>query len=174
VAIEDGRIPKVVEWVGTNPETGISLMVSVKTTQTDQGVRTDTTLTYKPDPPDVEVALAAPPGSGGSVIKGYDLVYVYNTPARQAAGQPPLQLGPTRIPIAALTVPPAKDLDFGPSVKIKVPLASADLRAVFTANSPDQTPGIVQANLEFIDDAGFAIQDKSFQNLQVSVPIRAL
>jgi hypothetical protein len=174
VVIEDGRVPRVVEWTGTSPEGGISLTVSVKTTQTEAGTQTDTTLTYKPDPPDVDITLAAPPGSGGVVIKAYDVVYVYNTPDRQAAGKPAVQIGPTRFPIAALTVPPASQVDFGPSVKLHVPLGSAELRKAFFGPNPSDNPGIIMANIELIDDAGFAVQDKGFQNLQIGVPIRSL
>ncbi|MDB5095898.1 MAG: hypothetical protein JWM80_319 [Cyanobacteria bacterium RYN_339] len=174
VVTEDGRVPRVVEWTGLKPETGISVAVQTKTVKTDQGTNTETTVTYKPDPPDVSVTLKAPPGSGGAVIKAVDIVYVYNTPARSQAGQPPIQIGPTRVPIVPVVVAPAQDIAFGPASVITIPIGSSALSSAFKSTQPDQQPGLIVANLEFIDDAGFAIQDKSFQNLQVSVVIRAL
>jgi hypothetical protein len=174
VAVEDKRVPKVVEWTGLKPEVGISVSAQVKTTKTDLGVETDTTITYKPDPPDVAVTLKAPPGSAGAVIKAVDIIYVYNTPARSAIGQPPIQIGPVRIPIPPVVVAPAQDIAFGPPSVITIPVGSSTLRSIFKSDQPDQQPGLIVANMEFIDDAGFAIQDKSFQNLQVSAVMRSL
>jgi hypothetical protein len=174
VAVEDKRVPKVVEWTGLKPEVGISVQAQVKTTKTDLGIETDTTITYKPDPPDVAVTLKAPPGSAGAVIKAVDIIYVYNTPARSQIGQPPIQIGPVRIPIPPVVVAPAQDIAFGPPSVITIPVGSSTLRSIFKSDQPDQQPGLIVANMEFIDDAGFAIQDKSFQNLQVSAVMRSL
>jgi hypothetical protein len=174
VAVEDKRVPKVVEWTSLKPETGISVNAQVKTTKTDEGLRTETTINYKPDPPDVAVTLKAPPGSAGAVIKAVDIIYVYNTPARQSAGQPPVQIGPVRMPIPPVVVAPAQDIAFGPPSVITIPIGSSTLRSVFRSDIPDQQPGLIVANMEFIDDAGFAVQDKSFQNLQVSAILRSL
>jgi hypothetical protein len=173
VTLENG-VPHVVEWTGMKPEVGISVSAQVKTTKTDLGVETDTTITYKPDPPDVAVTLKAPPGSAGAVIKAVDVIYVYNTPARSSTGQPPIQIGPVRIPVPPQVIAPAQDIAFGPPTVLTVPVGSSTLRSVFKSEDPDQQPGLIVANMEFIDDQGFAIQDKSFQNLQVSAVMRSL
>jgi hypothetical protein len=173
VVTENG-VAHVVEWTGMKPDVGISVQAQVKTTKTDLGVQTDTTITYKPDPPDVAVTLKAPPGSAGAVIKAVDIIYVYNTPARSQVGNPPVQIGPVRIPIPPVVVAPAQDIAFGPPSIITIPVGSSTLRSVFKSEDPDQQPGLIVANMEFIDDQGFAIQDKGFQNLQVSAVMRSL
>jgi hypothetical protein len=122
----------------------------------------------------VAVTLKAPPGSAGAVIKAVDIIYVYNTPARSQVGNPPVQIGPVRIPIPPVVVAPAQDIAFGPPSIITIPVGSSTLRSVFKSEDPDQQPGLIVANMEFIDDQGFAIQDKGFQNLQVSAVMRSL
>jgi hypothetical protein len=174
VAVEDKRVPKVVEWTGLTPATGISVQVQTKIEQTDHGSSTTVTINYKPDPPDVAVTLKAPPGSAGAVIKAVDIIYVFNTSNRQQAGKPPQQIGPIRLPIPPVVIAPAQDIAFGPPSILTIPIGSASLKKIFEAPDSGDQPGLIVANMEFIDDAGFAIQDKSFQNLQVSAVLRSL
>ena len=77
VQIENSsKPPNVVDFVGTNPDTGISATVQIKVNE--DGTR-DISVDYKPNPPDIQVYLKAPPGSAGTVIKGLNLVYSWDT-----------------------------------------------------------------------------------------------
>ena len=151
-------------------------------TNADGSTDHQVSLSYKPDPPDVQVTLKAPPGSAGAVIKAVDVVYVFNTQFRQSQGLPPLQIGPIRAPLPPIVVGPAQDIAFGPPAQITIPIGSSSLASVFNPldasgrpdHDPTKQPGLIVANMEFIDDGGFAIQDKGFQNLQVSAVLRSL
>ena len=74
----------------------------------------------------------------------------------------------------AVVIAPAQDIAFGPPSIITVPIGSSSLRKIFEPTDSGDQPGLIVANMEFIDDKGFAIQDKSFQNLQVSAVLRSL
>lgn len=171
IRVEGNAAPKVVEWTGLKPDNGVTLQVTPG--QVVEGVVQPPTITYKPDPPDVAVTLKAPPGSAGAVIKAVSVVYVYTTRASQAAGLAAQTIGPILIPIPPIIVPPAQDIAFGPPAVINVPVGSASLQEIFSGNADNQ-PGLVVANMEFIDETGFAVQSKTFENLQVAAILRRL
>lgn len=180
IQVEGNAQPKVVEWTGLNPENGISLQVQEG--QVVDGVRQAATVTYKPDPPDVAVTLKAPPGSQGAEVRAVSIVFVWSTVALQRQGLASQTMGPITVPIPPQTVPPAQDIAFGPPHVIRVPVGSSSLGNIFepptqvpTGFLPsDFLPGLVVANMEFIDERGFAIQAKNFENLQVACILRRL
>lgn len=170
----DGKQPAVVEWDGLEPANGISVAVVTRREVDAAGVPSvTTTLTYKPDPPDVKVKLKAPAGSAGATIAGYDVVYEYTTPKRQTAGQPPIQVGPTRVPMAPLTIPRSDGMTAGSSVSLSLPVGSKMLNEVWQGAAQDQ-PALILAIFEFVDDKGIVVPNKDLNTLKVSVPIRAL
>jgi hypothetical protein len=162
--------PKVVDFVGSKPDTGIS--VTVQTKKNDDG-STEVTVNYKPDPPDVTVNLKAPPGSAGTVIKGINLVYSWDTISGRHG-----ETTPVNIPISPVVVAPAQDTAYGPPATITVPVGSAIIQEVFKQKNPatnnTDPPGLIIATMEFVDEQGFVVLDKNFQNLQVSTILRAL
>lgn len=172
IRVEGNAAPRVVEWTGLKPDNGITLQVQPG--QVVEGVVQPPTITYKPDPPDVAVTLKAPPGSAGAVIRAVSLVYVFTTRESQAQGLAAQTIGPILIPIPPIIVPPAQDIAFGPPAIINVPVGSASLQAIFDDPSPNRQPGLVVANMEFIDESGFAVQSKTFENLQVAAILRRL
>jgi hypothetical protein len=174
VALDDGSTPHVLTWTGLNPETGVTLQVQRKETTTPAGTTdVQVQLNYKPDPPDVAVELKAPPGSGGTTIREVRMTYVWTTPADQAAGKPPRQLGPIAYPISPTVVPPAQSTAFGPPVRLTVPVGSSSLQAIFQGDA-DAQPGLVIARVQFVGADGFAIQDKSLNALEISTVLRSL
>lgn len=166
--------PKVVDFVKAQPDTGIS--VTVQTKKNDDG-SVEITVNYKPDPPDVTIQLKAPPGSAGTVIKGINLVYSWDT-IHDNHGE----TKPVFIPISPVVVAPAQDTAYGPPATITVPVGSAIIQEVFKQKVPAgqpnagaaDPPGMIIATMEFVDEGGFVVLDKNFQNLQVSTILRAL
>ena len=170
----DGQVPTIVEWAQLNPTNGVSVSVINKRTTDNSGqVFTETTVTYKPDPPDVAVTLKSPPGSSGNVIRAYEITYAYTTPAQQAAGKPPIVVGPILVPTPPQIVPPAQEIAFGPPIVLQIPVGSRTLNDVFSGDKNDQ-PGLVVATIEFKDEGGVAIPGRDLSPLKVSVPLRAL
>ena len=161
--------PKVADFISVSPQTGISVTVTSKE-DTDTGKIT-VTVDYKPDPPDIQVMLKAPPGSAGTVIKGINLVYSWDTIQGNHG-----ETTPVNIPISPVVVAPAQDTAYGPPATITVPVGSAIIQEVFKKkvnNEPDP-PGLIVATMEFVDEQGFVVLDKNFQNLQVATILRAL
>ena len=174
VQTPDGSIPKIIEWSKLDPANGVSVSVINKRTTDNSGqVFVETTVTYKPDPPDVAVTLKAPPGSPGTVINAYEISYEYTTPNQQKEGKPPIVVGPILIPTPPLIVPPAQEIAFGPPIIIQIPIGSRTLNDVFSGGKDDQ-PGLVVASIEFKDDGGVPVPGKDLNPLKVSVPLRAL
>lgn len=177
VRSEDGSTLRLVEWTNVKPANGITVSVQVQEQTSDNGAaRRDIMITYKPDPPDVAFELKAPPGSGGTTIRAVDLVYSWSTLRNPA----PQILGPIRIPIAPTIVSAAQETAFGPPTVLTIPVGSSSLNAIFGGADPAapidplDVPGMVVANIEFIDDAGLVVQDKSLKQLQVSTVLRKL
>lgn len=172
VQIENSdKPPNVVDFVGTSPETGISATVQIKVN--DDGTR-DITVDYKPNPPDINVYLKAPPGSAGTVIKGLNIVYSWSGIVSKKYNE----LEPIFIPISPIVVAPAQDTAYGPQSRITVPIGSALIQSVFGAvdpatNQPDPPPLIV-CTMRFVDENGFEVLDKSFNPLEVATILRRL
>jgi hypothetical protein len=174
VQTPDGTIPKIIEWAKLDPPNGVSVSVVNKRTTDNSGqVFVETTVTYKPDPPDCAVTLKAPPGSPGTVINAYEISYEYTTPNQQGAAKPPIVVGPILIPTPPLIVPPAQEIAFGPPIIVQIPIGSRTLNDVFSGEKNDQ-PGLVVAHIEFKDDGGVPVPGKDLNPLKVSVPLRAL
>jgi hypothetical protein len=169
VVNEDGSTPKVVEWTGLTPSTGVTLDVQTKDSTDPNGVsHHDVTITYKPDPPDVAVELKAPPGSGGTVIKQISISYVYNTQGQNfTLPVPPIPISPEVVSAAQATA-------FGPPAILTIPVGSKSLATIFSDQDPTKQPGLVIADINFIGDDGFLVQAKNLEALKVSVPLRAL
>ncbi|HEY9723914.1 MAG TPA: hypothetical protein V6D47_18075, partial [Oscillatoriaceae cyanobacterium] len=165
---DDGSTPHVVDWTGLTPDTGISLSVSSKSSDSNPPITT-VDVSYDPSPPNATVELRSPPGSGGVTISQVSVVYVWSTPNDAT---------PKQLEVPAYTIPPvtigaAQATSYGPPADIIVPVASASLQTIFQ-NDPNNPPGLVLANIEFLDSSGFQVQDEKLQPLQVSVPLRAL
>lgn len=170
----DGTIPHIVEWARLDPANGVSVSVLQKRTTDQTGSSfVDTTITYKPDPPDVAVTLKAPPGSPGTIITGYEVQYEYTTPNQIKQSQPPIIVGPILVPTPPLIVPPAQEIAFGPPIVIQIPIGSRTLNEIFSGEKDDQ-PGLVIATIEFKDESGAPVPNKELSALKVSVPLRAL
>lgn len=166
---DDGSTPHVVDWTGLTPETGISLSVSSKSSDSNPPVTT-VDVTYDPSPPNATVELRSPPGSGGVTISQISLVYVWSTPNNPT---------PQQLEVPAYTIPPkvvaaAQQTSYGPPQDITVPVGTATLQTIFQQSGPNNQPGQVVANIEFLDSSGFQVQNEKLQPLQVSVPMRAL
>lgn len=172
VANEDKSVPRVVEWTGMKPETGITVAATIKRTDVPGSAPvTDVTITYKPDPPDVAIELKSPPGSGGTVIRSVSVAYVYTT----IAGERKSVLLEPPIPISPVVVPAAQATSFGPPAIITVPVGSATIRSLFQTDTEDDRPnGMIVANLRFLDEQGFEVQGKLLEALEASVVLRAL
>jgi hypothetical protein len=83
---------------------------------------------------------------------------------------------PVNIPISPVVVAPAQDTAYGPPATITVPVGSAIIQEVFKkkVNGEPDPPGLIVATMEFVDEQGFVVLDKNFQNLQVATILRAL
>jgi hypothetical protein len=169
VAPIDGRLPNYVQWIRSEPESGITVEVTPgKATET--GAVEQPKITYKPDPPDVAVTLKAPPGSGGATIRYIDVQYSWNT----LASPDKMELPPIRISIPPVIVPPAQDFTFGPPAIIRVPVGSASLRAIFNTTDAQQQPGLITAKIIFADAGSNIIDSGKDENLVVTCVLRSL
>lgn len=162
IEVEGGR-PRVVGWSGLVPAEGLSLVEEASASGA---------LRFEPNPPDVVVRLKAPPGSAGATVVAYSVVYLVQTVAGEEAKRTPAVMGPYTVGVPPLEVPPAERLAFGPEVEIRVPLDGARLRALHEVADPKQRPSSILAQVEFLDDRGFALQGPTFENLIVSIPVR--
>lgn len=171
-------ILRPVEWTSVQPKNGITVSVQIQDTTSDSGQsKRDVLITYKPDPPDVAFELKAPPGSAGTTIRALDVVYTWTTTNNPKGDF----LGPIRIPIAPAVISPAQETAFGPPTIVTVPVGSSVLTAIFAGGrAPGEAveagdiPGLVVANIEFIDEDGTAVKGKNFLPLQVSTVLRQL
>lgn len=161
--------PKVVDFVGTDPATGISATVTIKVNE--DGTR-DIQVDYKPNPPDITVKLKAPPGSAGTVIKGINLIYSWDTISGKHG-----ETNPINMPISPIVIAPAQDTAYGPPSNITIPVGSAIITRIFDQVDDDgrpDPPGLIVCTMEFVDESGYVVLDKNFQNLQVSTILRRL
>lgn len=178
VALENGDTPRVVEWTGLTPETGITIKVENK--QEEGASEPTINVVYNPEPPDVSIELKAPPGSGGAVITGLSIVYQWVGEDKRDGEVRAQQLGPERIPIPPRVVAAAQPSAFGPPLNLIVPVGSATIQEIFKPFDNPKTqlkstpPGLVKASIQFIDESGFAIQSKSLEALEVAVVLRSL
>jgi len=171
---QNGNVPRIIEWAKLEPVNGVSVSVVTRRESVDVGPPIETTsISYKPDPPDIAVTLKSPPGSPGTVISAYEITYEYTTPNQQRDGKPPVVVGPILVPTPPLIVPPAQEIAFGPPIIIQIPIGSRTLNDVFQGGKDNQ-PGLVIANIEFKDDKGVPVPNKDLNTLKVSVPLRAL
>ena len=171
----NGNVPRTVEWAKLEPTNGISVSVVTTRESVDTGPPiTTSTISYKPDPPDVAVTLKSPPGSPGTVISAYAVTYEYTTPNQQRNNQPPVTVGPILVPTPPLIVPPAQEVSFGPSVILSIPIGSRTLNQLFSSPDEDDQPSLVIAYIEFRDDKGLPVPDRNLNALRVGVPLRAL
>jgi hypothetical protein len=171
----NGNVPRTVEWAKLEPTNGISVSVVTTRESVDTGPPiTTSTISYKPDPPDVAVTLKSPPGSPGTVISAYAVTYEYTTPNQQRNNQPPVTVGPILVPTPPLIVPPAQEISFGPPIQIQIPIGSRTLNQVFSLPEQDDQPSLVIANIEFKDDKGDQVIDRNLSPLKVAVALRAL
>jgi hypothetical protein len=150
------RPPHLVTWAGTTPDV---LAFAV------QDAGTDHPKASLAGPAKLQLAAAA--YSQALAIKAVDLVWTWSTPARQAAGEPMRQAGHLRLPVD-VHVPTATGECPGASVSCEVELGGPDLSAIF---QDADAPGLVIANLAFVDEQGFAVLDRNYQPLQIEVPL---
>lgn len=146
--------PHMVEWAGTRPQ---ALTFHVQ----DAGTASARTSFDGTDTANVD--LVAPAGSGATPIKGVDIVLTWTTATDPTVHQGAHERYPVDVVLAA-----ANGSCPGPATTLQVTLGAIDLAAIF--KGPD-LPGLVTANLEFIDDQGFAVQGGQYRNLQVEVPL---
>jgi hypothetical protein len=160
------QTPKVVDFIEIDPSTGVAASVTIKE-DTENNTR-EITVEYKPDPPDVTVTLKAPPGSAGTVIRSINLIYSYDTFSGRHEETPAINL-----PISPHIVGPAQDTAYGPPTTIRIPVGSSVITQIFDKEA-DDPPGLIICTMEFIDEQGFAVLDKNFQNLEVATVLRRL
>lgn len=169
VANEDQTTPKVIEWTGSKPSTGIILDATTKqTTLPDGQIILEPDVSYKPDPPDVAIELKAPPGSGGTVITAINILYE----ARYANRVERKELPP--IAISPIVVSAAQATSFGPPTIMTIPVGSKTLSSYFSDPDPNNQPGLVMAYITFTGEDGFLVQAKDLEALTCAVAMRAL
>lgn len=174
-----GRAPAVVDWVGIDPPTGITLTVTERQTlDALQQPQKETTITYEPNPPDVLVELRSPPGSAGSSISAYTIRYT--TGLRKADGSPFDINEEIVVAIPPMLVPPGQPRGNGPKVDITIPVGSITLQRLFALLDREglTPPPIISARIKFRNRAqqnitGALIGDNR-SDLEVVVPLRAL
>jgi hypothetical protein len=117
-----------------------------------------TNLTYTPDPPDVTVTLSVPdtslPVQLAMVIVAYE------------ADGKPTKFGPLQYPL------PTKFIEPNSPALIPVSVGTSLLKGLFPADHPETSPNTIAANVTFLDDKGFSINDASGKPLTVQIPIR--
>ncbi len=174
LAAPDGHVPAIVAWTRLSPENGIAAYLDIKRTVTNDGLTmVDTSVAYTPDPPDVTITLAAPPGSPGTTIAAYEFVYEYTTINNQKEGKLPVVIGPTRVPIAPLQVPMASNTRAGAPVTIDVAIATRALTDLFRGDR-DDLPSMVIARVAFLNEAGMEVANLDLDRVKATVPIRLL
>jgi hypothetical protein len=136
--------PNVVDFVSANP-TSIAWL----------------NLDHASSPPTTDVTLKAPPGSAGTVIKGFKLTYTWDT-----VGGPPGETDPFVLPISPIVVAPAQDLAYGPPSRLTVPISAAPIQTAFPKGDP---PPLVVCTVVFIDENGFEVLDNAFNPLKVEI-----
>lgn len=175
VVADNGKPVHVLEWAGLTPSTGVTMKLVNQVSTAPDGTTTHTVaLQYSPDPPDVVITLKAPPGSSGATIKAASIIYQYNTASRQAEGKPPQEIGPIQVQLTPVKVEAAQDAGYGPTASLTVPVGAPQLQQVFNVPDPSNLPGQITANVQFIDDTGAVVMDRTLSPLEAGVNIRTL
>ncbi|MEB3329918.1 MAG: hypothetical protein VKQ33_11860 [Candidatus Sericytochromatia bacterium] len=166
--------PPVLEWIGLEPTSGITLKIVTRTVSTGGDTNTETTVNYAPDPPDVRVSLVAPPGSGGGTVYYYRIFYTYSTPASRRVSKDDVATPDVVYPTPPITVPPGQQQNYGPSVEFTIPLGSTAIQKLFAKDNEDELPILVMARIQFLDQAKQPFLDASGREVEVAVPMRSL
>lgn len=126
---------------------------------------------YKPDPPDVQMELAAGPGTLNFTLAAIELTWEWSLPSTGQDEPVVEKRGPTKLPITPVNVFGAPTDQPGEPFRVRVPLDVMTLKDPFTTTEPGKRISDATAYVSFYDSK----DEKVFANqtaIALRVPIR--